>query len=105
MAKAGAGNATALLPDEVSLPMATTTIALRFASDVSAHRGAPNAKGYHHNRKRGGNYCHRSGGASSRSNGESTSRLAPRGMTPLCVLRNLGVFANCAERVQRVLCR
>jgi hypothetical protein len=39
MAREGAGEATALSPDGVSIPMELTAIAQCFASDVSAHGG------------------------------------------------------------------
>lgn len=97
MAKAGAGEASALSPDGVSMPMALTAIAMCFVSNVSAHGGGLNAEGCHQDRKRGGYHCHRGGGASSRSDVVSTTRLAPWRIALLRVQRDPGVFANCAE--------
>jgi hypothetical protein len=97
MAKAGAGEASALSPDGVSMPMALTAIALCCAGNVSAHGGGLNAEGCHHDRKRGGYDCHCGGGVSSRSDAASINRLAPSRIAPLRVPRGLGVFANCAE--------
>lgn len=65
MAKAGAGEASALSPEGISMPMVLTAIELQFARNVSADGGGINAEGCHHDRKRGGYYCHRGGGASS----------------------------------------
>ena len=96
MAREGAGEASALSPDGVSIPMAFTTIALYFASDVSVHGGGLNSEGCHHDRKRGGYHCHRGGGASSSGDAVSTNRLAPLRISPLRVSRDPGVFANCA---------
>jgi hypothetical protein len=97
MAKAGAGEASALSPEGVSMPMALTAIALCFASNVSAHGGGLNVEGCHHDRKRGGYRCHRGGSASSRSDVVSTHRLAPSWIAPARMSRDPGVFANCAE--------
>jgi hypothetical protein len=96
MAKAGAGEASALSPEGVSMPMALTAITLRFASNVSAHGGGLNAEGCHYDRKRGGYHCHRGGGASSRSNAAPTKRIAPSQIAPLRVSQHSGVFAICA---------
>lgn len=76
MAKAGARNATAFSPDDISIPMALTGNVLCFARDVSAYSGAPNANRCDYDRNLGGNYCHRGGGASSRSDAVLTNRLA-----------------------------
>jgi hypothetical protein len=97
MAKAGAGKASAVSPDGVSIPVALTAIALCFTNDVSAHRGGLNAEGCHHDRKRGGYHCHRGGGASSRRDAVSTNSPAPSWIAPVRASRDPGVFANCAE--------
>lgn len=96
MAKACTGEASALSPDGVSMPMALTAIAMCFVSDVSAHGGGFNAEGCRHDRKRGGDQCHRGGGASLRSDAASTNRLAPLRIAPVRVPGDPGVFANCA---------
>jgi hypothetical protein len=96
MAKAGAGEASALSYEGVSIPMALTAIALCFASDVSAHGGRLNAEGCHHDRKRGGYHRHRGGSASSRSDIASTNRLAPLRIAPVRASPDPGVFANYA---------
>jgi hypothetical protein len=96
MAKAGAGEASALSSDGVSMPLAVSAIALCFASNVSAHGGGLNAEGCHHDRKRGGYHCHRGGGSSSRGDALPTNRLAPSRIAPLRVPRDTGVFANCS---------
>jgi hypothetical protein len=97
MAKAGAGEASALTFDGVSMPMVLTAIPMCFVSNVSAHGGGLNAEGYHHDCKRGGYHCHRGGGASSRSDAVSTNRHASPRIAPLRVWRDSGVFANYAE--------
>jgi hypothetical protein len=96
MAKAGAGEASALSPEGVSMSMALTAIAMCFVSNVSAYGGGLNAEGCHHDRKRGGYYCHRGGGASLRSDAASTNRLATSRIAPVRVPQDSGVFANCA---------
>jgi hypothetical protein len=88
MARAGAGKASAWLPDGATIPMALTAIALCFVGDVSAHGGGLNAEGCHHDRKRGGDHCHRGGVASSRSDAASTNRLAPSRIA-LCACRGI----------------
>jgi Excalibur calcium-binding domain len=96
MAKAGAGEASTLSPDGVSMPMALTAITICFVSHVSVHGGGLNAEGRHHDRKRAGYHCHRGGDGSSRSDAASTNRLASSRIAPLRVLRDPSVFANCA---------
>ncbi|NOT87457.1 MAG: excalibur calcium-binding domain-containing protein [Lysobacter sp.] len=96
MAREGAGEASALSLDGVSIPMALTAIALRFIGDISAHGGGLNAEDCHHDRKRCGYHCHRGGGASSHSDAVSTNSLAPSRIAPLRVPRDPSVFANCA---------
>lgn len=54
MAKVGAGGASTLSPDGISVPMVLTAIALQFARNVSADGGGINAEGCHHDRKRDG---------------------------------------------------
>lgn len=61
MAKAGAGEASALSPDGISMPMSLSDIALCFASDVSAKFRGINAEGSRRDRKRSGYHCHRVG--------------------------------------------
>ena len=45
MAKVGAGEASTLSPDGVSMPMALTAITICFVSHVSVHGGGLNAEG------------------------------------------------------------
>lgn len=82
---------------DCTTPMAFTAIAPCFVGDVSAHGGGLNAEGCHHDRKRGGDHCHRGGDASSRSDAASTNRrAAPSRIATLGLSRDTGVFANCA---------
>jgi hypothetical protein len=92
MAKVGAGEASALSSDGVSMPMALSAIAIFFVSDVSAHGGGPNVEVCHHDRKRDGYHCHRGGGASLSSDAASTNSSAPSEMTRARVPRNFGVL-------------
>lgn len=85
MAKAGAGEASALSSDGVSMPMALTAIAMCFVSDISAHGGGINAEGCHHDRKRAGYYCHRGGGTLFADEAVSTNRVVPSRSAPLRV--------------------
>ena len=96
MAKAGAGEASALSPNSISISIALNAIAICFASDVSAHGGGLNAEACYHDRKRGGYHFHRGGGVSSRGDALPNNRLAPSRISPLRVSRDTGVFANCA---------
>lgn len=105
MAREGAGEASALSPDGVSIPMALNAIALCFVSDVSAHDGGLNAEGCHHDRNRGGYHCHRGGGALSRSDATSINRLATSRIH-LCACRGIRACLRIVLlRVQRVLRR
>jgi hypothetical protein len=97
MAREGAGEASALSPDGVSIPMAFTAIALYFASDVSVHGGGLNDEGCHRDRKHGGYHCRRGGSSSSRSYAVSTNRHTSSRIAPVRVSRDSGVFSNCAN--------
>jgi hypothetical protein len=97
MAKVGVGEASALSPDGVSMPMARTVIALCSTSNAYAHGEGLNAKGCHHDRKRGGYHCHRGGGSSSRSDAVSSNSPAPSWIAPVRVSRDPGAFSNCEE--------
>lgn len=95
MAKAGAGEASALSSHGILMPVAVTAIVLYFAGDVPAHGGGLNAEGCHHDRKRGGYHYHRGGSTSSRSSAASTKHLAPLRLALLREPRQPDAFANC----------
>lgn len=92
-----AGAGARKMSESGRLSMALAVFALGIVMNVSAHGGGLNAEGCHNDRKRGGYHCHRSGGASTRSDAAPINRSTPSRVVPSDASNGSGAYANCTE--------